>query len=89
VSADGRAKVFRTIVATGRPIARLGPGEFFGEIALLDGGPRSATVVAEGDVRAIRLMRGAFHKLLRSEPGIALAIMQGLAARVRRGQLTE
>ncbi len=89
VIADGKANVFRTVLPSGRRIARLGPGDFFGEISLLDGGPRSATVVADGSVLAIRLMRGAFHKLLRSEPSIALAVMQGLANRARQGQITE
>jgi CRP/FNR family cyclic AMP-dependent transcriptional regulator len=50
IIAAGKAKVYRGTVPTGRPLTRLGPGEFFGEIAVLDGGPRSATVVADGDV---------------------------------------
>ncbi|HEX9123195.1 MAG TPA: cyclic nucleotide-binding domain-containing protein, partial [Actinomycetota bacterium] len=81
VIAEGRARVARGVVPIGRAIARLGPGDFFGEIALLDGGPRSASVVADGPVVAIRLMRGAFLKLMRSEPAIAMAVVQTLAQR--------
>jgi CRP/FNR family transcriptional regulator, cyclic AMP receptor protein len=89
VIADGRAKVYRSKVPTGRPLARLGPGDFFGEMALLDGGPRSATVVAEGDVTAVRLSRSAFRKVVAREPALALSIMAELAARLRRGSATE
>ncbi len=80
---EGNAKVYRGVVPTGRAIARLGPGDFFGELALLDGGPRTASVVADSRVTAVRLSRGAFQKLLKSEPDIAVAIMVGLARRAR------
>jgi CRP-like cAMP-binding protein len=89
VLADGRAKVYRAKIASGRPIARLGPGDFFGEMALLDGGPRSATVVADGAVVAVRLSRSAFRKIVSREPSISLAVMGELASRLRRGQATE
>jgi CRP-like cAMP-binding protein len=89
VITDGHAKVYRSTVATGRPVARLGPGDFFGEMALLDGGPRSATVVADGPVVALRLSRPAFKKLVSREPGVALSIMSELASRLRRGSATE
>jgi CRP-like cAMP-binding protein len=89
VLADGRAKVYRSKIPTGRPLARLGPGDFFGEMALLDGGPRSATVVADGDVVALRLSRSAFRKMVAREPSLSLTIMAELAARLRRGNATE
>jgi CRP-like cAMP-binding protein len=86
---EGRAKVYRSKIATGRPVARLGPGDFFGEMALLDGGPRSATVVADGDVVALRLSRSAFRRMVAREPSLSLSIMAELAARLRRGTPTE
>jgi CRP/FNR family transcriptional regulator, cyclic AMP receptor protein len=89
VLAEGRAKVYRSKIPTGRPLARLGPGDFFGEMALLDGGPRSATVVADGDVVALRLSRSAFRKIVTREPSLSLAMMAELAARLRRGTATE
>ncbi len=89
VLAEGGAKVYRSKIATGRAIARLGPGDFFGEMALLDGGPRSATVVADGDVVALRLSRSAFRKMVEREPSLSLSIMAELAARLRRGTATE
>ncbi len=87
--ANGQAKVYRSKIPTGRAIARLGPGDFFGEMSLIDGGPRSATVVADGDVLAVRLSRAAFKKLVSKEPSVALAIMSQLAGRIRRGSATE
>ena len=89
VIAEGNAKVYRSKVPTGRAVARLGPGDFFGEMALLDGGPRSATVVADGELAAVRLSRSAFRKTIQREPSLALSIMAELAARLRRGSATE
>jgi CRP-like cAMP-binding protein len=62
----------------------LKPGDFFGEMALIDGGPRSATITATSDVRVMKLPRPAFMKALKQDPQIGLAIMEALAGRVRR-----
>ena len=62
----------------------LRPGDFFGEMALLDGGPRSATISAIGAVRVMTVPRRAFLKTLKQDPRIGLAIMETLAGRVRR-----
>lgn len=68
----------------GREIARLGPGDFFGEIALVDGGPRTATVTAEVASRLLVVGHREFHSLLEQNPGIQLQVLQALAKRVRR-----
>jgi CRP-like cAMP-binding protein len=62
----------------------LGPGDFFGEMALVDGEPRSSTITAKGRVRTMKLPRRAFLKALDQDPKIGLAIMEALAERVRR-----
>jgi CRP/FNR family transcriptional regulator, cyclic AMP receptor protein len=62
----------------------LRPGDFFGEMALIDGGPRSATIIAASHVRAMMVQRRAFLKALKQNPQIGLAIMETLAGRVRR-----
>jgi CRP/FNR family transcriptional regulator, cyclic AMP receptor protein len=62
----------------------LRPGDFFGEMALIDGGPRSATIIAASDVRVMMVQRRAFLKVLKQNPQIGLAIMETLAQRVRR-----
>ena len=65
---------------------RLGPGDVFGEMALLDGRPRAASVIADSDIVAAQLSRTAFLDLVRSDPDIALRVMEGLAARLRECQ---
>lgn len=62
---------------------RLGPMSFFGEMSLIDGGPRSATVIAEKDTLTMRLARAPFMKLIQTEPDIAAQIMKELVRRLR------
>ena len=61
----------------------LGPGEFFGEIALLDGGPRTATAVAETTCRLLSMTYQMFHELLDASPEIRTAILEGVGRRLR------
>jgi len=81
---EGRIKV--TILGDdGREIilSVLGPGDFFGEMALLDGGPRSASAMAVDDTRTIALDRGDFRAMLESRPQAAMAVLAAVASRVR------
>ena len=64
----------------------LGPGKFFGEMSLLDGGPRSATVVANTPVRLLVISRRNFSKLLNEVPGLTQALLVTLSRRVREAQ---
>jgi CRP-like cAMP-binding protein len=70
----------------GRPRARLlRAGDYFGEMALIDGQPRSASVTAaDDDLQTMRLPRQAFLNVVRQDPGIAIAMMAEMAARIRR-----
>ena len=61
----------------------LGPGEFFGELSVLDGLPRVAQVVALEPTRCLALASWDFERLCSSSPTLALAILRGLAARLR------
>lgn len=74
----------RLTVLDGRtPIARLGPGDFFGEIALIESVPRTATVRAEGIARLMVIGHREFHALLDEFPSVRAAVMDALAERVR------
>jgi CRP/FNR family transcriptional regulator, cyclic AMP receptor protein len=61
-----------------------GPGEYFGEVALVDDAPRSASVITLAHTRLAILAREDLLRCMRDHPGIALAMIQGLAGRVRR-----
>jgi CRP/FNR family transcriptional regulator, cyclic AMP receptor protein len=80
---DGKA----TVRAGSRRIP-LTTGDYFGEMALLDGGVRSASVVADTEMLVMAIPRRGFLKLLESEPKIAISIMGTLAHRVRAMQAT-
>jgi CRP/FNR family cyclic AMP-dependent transcriptional regulator len=77
---DGRL----TVLDGNRPIAHLGPGDFFGEIALLDGRPRTATVRADGIARLLVLAHREFHSLMDEFPTVRQAVTDALVERVRR-----
>ncbi len=76
---DGRVRVVRDGIA----VAHLGPGEFFGELSVLDGGPRVAQVAAEVPTTCLAIPTWDFEKVLREEPGVALAVLKVVAARLR------
>jgi CRP-like cAMP-binding protein len=67
-----------------RSLALLGPGDFFGELALLDGRPRSADAVAAEPSRLLLLPRESFLQSLRSHPELAITLLGVLSERLRR-----
>jgi CRP/FNR family cyclic AMP-dependent transcriptional regulator len=79
---EGRAKVVRN----GRTIARLAPGDFFGEISLLDPGPRTASVIAESPTICLDLAGADLRDILGREPSLAMKVMRELARRLRDSQ---
>jgi CRP-like cAMP-binding protein len=83
---DGNA----TVSVRGKSVGTLGPGDHFGEIALLDDGPRSATVTAATDLRCQGIVAWEFGPFVQENPEVAWPMLQTLAARVRdaeaRGQ---
>jgi len=69
-----------TVSTDGTELARLGPGSYFGEVAVIDGGPRSATITAATPVDTLELTPSALKAVLRKEPSIEAA----MAAELRR-----
>jgi hypothetical protein len=76
---DGEARVERK----GSPLATFGPGEFFGEVAVIDGRPRSADVVAVSPLRALAVSRELVRSTIEREPRAAWAMLEVLAGRLR------
>ena len=66
-----------------RSLATIGPGDFFGEMAVLDDAPRSATAIAETDTKAFYLSRDELLRLLTRHPGLALTLIREFSARMR------
>ncbi len=77
---EGRAKVTRG----GKKVGEVLPGDFFGELSALDGGPRSATVTAVTPVKVLRLFRRTLVGALKEEPRLAIKLLDGMAARIRQ-----
>ena len=67
----------------GETRATIGPGDSFGEMALLDEGPRSATIVAATDLRCLALSGWEFKPFVEENPSVAWAMLQTLAGRLR------
>ena len=82
---QGTARVSRR----GEDISTLGPGDYFGEIALLDEGARTATVTAETELRCYGLTSWEFRPLVETNAGIAWKLLQALAKRLRQTQERE
>ena len=77
----------RVMVLDGRtPVRMLGPGEFFGEIALIESVPRTATVRAEGIVRLLVVGHREFHALMDEFPSVRRAVLDAMADRLRRSE---
>jgi CRP-like cAMP-binding protein len=67
----------------GQSIAQLGPGDFFGEIALFDPGPRSASVTTTSEMTSVELSRQSFMSVAGDNPAILLRMVEALAKRLR------
>ena len=74
------------VVRAGRKVAALIPGDFFGELSALDGGPRTASVVPETPVEVLRVFRHTLLRMVEQEPALAMGLLEGLARRLRQVQ---
>jgi len=74
----------KAIVSVGDRVVRaLGPGDYFGEMALLDGDQRSATVTADTELRCLGMTSWNFKSFVQDNPSVAWALLQSLAGRLR------
>jgi CRP-like cAMP-binding protein len=72
-----------TVSIDGKIIRTLGPGEYFGEIALIDSGPRSATIVATTDLSCQGITAWEFRPFIEQHPEVAWPLLETLASRLR------
>ncbi|HTZ07912.1 MAG TPA: cyclic nucleotide-binding domain-containing protein [Acidimicrobiales bacterium] len=79
VIASGRAEVTRQ----GKVLATLGPGDVVGELSLIDGEPRSATVTALSDLEVLEIDRADLTKLFRKAPSVVRKLLEAMAGRLR------
>ena len=68
----------------GQSVGTIGPGDYFGEMSLLDGKPRSATVQATSDMKTLVVPSWSFNQLLDANPAIMRTLLVELCARLRR-----
>jgi CRP/FNR family cyclic AMP-dependent transcriptional regulator len=64
-------------------LERLGPGKFFGEVSLLDGGPRTASVLVLHDLETLRVEREGFVRFVKEQPASAMRLLSALGRRLR------
>jgi CRP/FNR family cyclic AMP-dependent transcriptional regulator len=79
VVVSGRVRVVRD----GAVVSMLGPGDFFGELSVLDRQPRTAMVAAEVPTSCLALASWDFEAVLLAQPALTLAILRGVATRLR------
>jgi len=79
---DGKARVEKN----GKPIGQLSRGDFFGEISLIDGEPRTATVIAETDMTLLTVNQRSFDHLLDAVPGLQKKMLVALCKYLRRAE---
>jgi CRP/FNR family cyclic AMP-dependent transcriptional regulator len=82
VIADGSA----TVTVNGQDRGRLGPGDYFGEMALIDDAPRSATITADSEIRAYGMTPWEFKPFVLGHPEIAWTLLRTLSSRLRQAQ---
>jgi CRP-like cAMP-binding protein len=80
--AEGEA----TVGAVDRPVARLGRHDFFGEVALIDGGRRSADITAASNMRCWGISQREFRAFVKQNPEVAWALLEVLVARLRAAE---
>jgi hypothetical protein len=83
VIVEGQLRVLRSMNGVEQELAQRGPGEFFGEMAIIESAPRSATLCAQTDVRVLAIDGEMFKGILRERPDVSFAVLRSLSRRLR------
>ena len=80
---NGQVRVVRSANGKEQTLAQRGPGEFVGEMAIIESVPRSATLVTQGEVRMLAIDGETFKQILRERPEVSLAVLRSVSRRLR------
>jgi HEAT repeat protein len=83
VIVDGRLQVVRNADGTDQVLAERGPGDFVGEMAIIESAPRSATLHTQSEVRVLAIDDETFKGILRERPSVSFAVLRSLSRRLR------
>ena len=83
VIVDGQVQVVRSVNGREQVLAQRGPGDFVGEMAIIDSAPRVASLVTRGSVRVLAIDGTTFKGILRERPEVSLAVLRSLSRRLR------
>lgn len=94
VAAEGRGALAFHLILSGqatvtkgrKELRKLGPGDYFGEISMLDGLPRSATVTAASPLQTLAISHSSFDQLLKDDPQFTRALLKLLCGRLRSAE---
>jgi HEAT repeat protein len=80
---NGHVRVIRSGNGSDQTLAQRGPGEFVGEMAILESAPRSATLLTQDEVRMLAIEGDTFKQILRERPEVSLAVLSSVSRRLR------
>jgi len=83
VIVDGHLDVVRTLNGTEQVLAQRGPGEFLGEMAIIEAAPRVATLRTQSEVRVLAINGETFKGILRERPDVSFAVLRSVSRRLR------
>ena len=83
VIVEGRLQVIRTADGAEQVLAQRGPGDFVGEMAVIESEPRLATVLTLSDVRLLAIDGETFKGILRERPDVSFAVLRNISSRLR------
>jgi hypothetical protein len=83
VIVDGNLQIMRTVNGAEQVLAQRGPGDFVGEMAIIESAPRSATLLTKTDVRVLAIDGETFKGILRERPDVSFAVLRSVSRRLR------
>ena len=83
VIVDGRLQVVQNMDGKDHVLAERGPGDFLGEMAIIESAPRSATLYTQSEVRVLAIDDETFKGILRERPNVSFAVLRSLSRRLR------